>query len=97
MVVPNPAVELTPLKTKDGVVVAYFVPAEEWDRLHSELASLKEQLATAVRERDHHLAKRVELLKTRFAPLPTEEEMATAVDNSHLIEGIIADLEARPE
>lgn len=83
------------LKATDGRVVAYFVPAEEMDRLRAEIESLQQQLTTALQQRDHHLAKREELLKTRFPLLPTEEEMKAAVPNSDEIQNLIAELESR--
>ena len=76
MVIPNAEIAPQPLRTTDGQVFAYFVPAEEMNRLRGEIESLREQLSQAERQRDHNLAKVKELLTTRFPLLPTPEEMA---------------------
>ncbi|HJZ55776.1 MAG TPA: hypothetical protein VKE74_12485 [Gemmataceae bacterium] len=93
MVIPAPA--SLEVRNADGQVVAYIVPAEQMSRLRAEVESLREQLAEAIWQRDHHLAKREELLKT-WAPLPpTEEKLLAAVPNSDEIQKLIADLESR--
>ena len=97
MVIPNSALAPQELRTTDGEVFAYFVPAAEMDRLRAEIASLREQLVEAERQRDHNLAKVKELLTTRFPLLPTPEEMAdpSLWATSEDIQKLIADLESR--
>src|SRR5579871_6766928 len=97
MVVPNPPITRVSLHTADGQVQIDVVPAEEYERLRAELESLRERLAEAERQRDHHLAKVKHLLTTRFPPLPTPEEMAdpSLWATSDDIQRLIADLEAR--
>lgn len=95
MVVPSPNARPHPVLGDDDQVIAYVVSAEQLKRMQDEIASLREQLAKATEQRDIHLAAEVELLKTLHPLPPTEEEMLAAVDNSHLIRGIIADLESR--
>ena len=96
MVVPNPNSKPLEVRDEDGRVIAYLLPAEEMDRLRGDVASLQEQLAAAIRQRDHHMAKEVELLKTLFPLLPNEAEMAdpSLWATSEDIQKIIADLEA---
>jgi hypothetical protein len=90
MVVPNPGSNPYRILGEDGQVAAYVVSAEQMQRMQDEIASLREQLATAVRERDHHLAKREELIRTRFPLPPTEDEIAAAVDNADEVARLIA-------
>lgn len=81
----------------DGQVVAYLVSAEQMERLRGEIELLREQLETAIRQRDHYLVKCEEYLKTRFPPLLTPEEMADPTQwvGSDEIQKIIAELKAR--
>jgi hypothetical protein len=97
MVIPAPDSKPLEVRGADGQVIAYLVPAEQMDRLRAEIASLREQLGTAIRQRDHHMAKEVELLKTLFPLPPTEEEMAdpSLWATSDDIRRIIADPESR--
>jgi hypothetical protein len=85
------------LKAADGRVVAYFVPAEEMDRLRAEIDSLRQQVGTLQRQKDRYTRELTDLLKTRFPPLPTPEQMADASQwaTSDDIRQIIADLESR--
>jgi hypothetical protein len=96
MVIPNPDSKPYPVIGDDGQVIGYLVPAEQMKRMQDEIALLREQLAKAIEQRDHHLAHLVNALKTLHPVPPTEEEMLAAVDNSHVIDEIIASLEARP-
>jgi hypothetical protein len=95
VVIPNPESAPLEVHSMDGQIIAYIVPCEQMDRLRGEIVSLREQLAVAVQQRDHHLAKREELLVT-YVPLPpTEEEMKAAAPNSDDIQKLIADLKSR--
>lgn len=96
MVVPTPSpITEQDLRTADGQVYAYVVPVEQMERMRAELASLREQLATAIRQRDHHLAKLEEVLKEYFPLPPTEQEMLTPQATSDDIARLLADLESR--
>jgi hypothetical protein len=78
MVIPTAAIRRQGISIEDGQVFAYFVPAEEMDRLQNELEALRQQVATLQRQRDRYVREMTELLKTRFPPLPTPEKMADA-------------------
>jgi hypothetical protein len=95
MVIPTPDTKPLEIHGADGQVIGYVVSAEQMNRLRVEIASLREQLDIAERQRDHHLAKRQELLRTHFPLPPTEEELLTAPPNSHEVMKLIADLESR--
>jgi hypothetical protein len=95
MVIPAPDSQPLEVRGADGQVIAYLVPAEQMAQLRGQIDSLREQLAAAVQQRDHHRAKREELLKTHCLPVPTEEELLAAVPNSHEIAKLIAELESR--
>jgi hypothetical protein len=95
MVIPAPDSKPLEVHGAEGQVIAYIVSAEQMNRLRGEIASLREQLDIAVRHRDHHLAKREELLKTRFPLPPSPGEMAASGATSDDIARLIADLESR--
>ncbi|VTT98177.1 unnamed protein product [Gemmataceae bacterium] len=94
MVIPAASIPRQGLRTADGEVFAYVVHADELARMQAEIATLREQLATAISQRDHHLAKREELLKTYFPLLPTPEEMSAPQATSEDMAALIAELEA---
>jgi hypothetical protein len=95
MVIPAPDSNPLEVRNADGEVIAYLVPAEQMARQRVELASLREQLAIAVQQRDHHLTKLREVLKTYFPLLPTPEEMNSPQATSEDIARLVADLESR--
>jgi hypothetical protein len=97
MVIPSPDSKPLEVRSEDGQVIAYIVSVEEMNRLRGEIESLREQLAVAVQQRDHHLAKREEAERTLFPLLPNEEEMADASRwaTSEDIQQIITDLESQ--
>jgi hypothetical protein len=97
MVVPGAGIAEQGIRDIDGKVFAYFVPAEEMDRLRAEIDSLREQVVTLQRQKDRYLREVEDLLKTRFPLLPTPEEMAdpSRWATSDDIRQIIADLESR--
>jgi len=86
-----------PLEVHDekGRVIAHLVSAEQMNRLQAEMEELRKQVVTLQRQKDHYVAELTDVLKTYFPLLPTEEEMLAAVDNSHEIRKLIAELEAR--
>lgn len=94
MVIPAASIPRQELRTVDGEVFAYIIQADELASMQAELETLREQLATAIRQRDHHLAKREELLKTYFPLLPTPEEMRAPKATSEDMAKLIAELEA---
>lgn len=97
MVVPGPNAKPRPILGDDDQVIAYVVSAEQLKRMQDEVASLREQLETAIRQRDCHRAKEEELLKTLHVLPPTEEEMAdpSLWTTSEDIRQVISDLESR--
>jgi hypothetical protein len=106
MVVPTPSpIAEQELRTVDGQVYAYIVPAEELERLRSEaeelvrlrteLEAMRSQLAKAERQRNFYSDELAHVLKT-FIPLPpSEEEVAKAVPNSEELAKLISELESR--
>ncbi len=97
MVIPAPDSKPLEVHGADGQVIGYILSAEQMSRLRAEVGSLREQLAEAIRQRDHHRAKEVELLTTLHALPPTPDEMADASRwaSSDDIRQIISDLESR--
>ena len=95
MVIPSTGITEQELRTTDGKVFAYFVPAEEMDRLRAEIDSLREQVATLQRQKDHYVAELTRVLQTSLPIPPTEEEVNAAVPNSEELRKIITELEAR--
>ena len=95
MVVPTITIAGQALRDTDGQISAYIVPAEELDRLRAEVESLREQVATLQRRNDRYVREMTEMLRTYIPIPPTEEEMLAAVDNSHEVRKIIADLESQ--
>jgi len=94
MVIPAASIPRQELRTANGEVFAYFIQADEFARMQAEMEELRKQVATLQRQKDHYVAELTEVLKTYFPLLPTEEEMLAAVDNSHEIRQLIAELEA---
>ena len=66
MVIPNSDANPLEVRDEDGQLIAYIVSTEQMSRLRAEVNSLREQLAIAVQQRDHHLAKLHEVLKSYF-------------------------------
>jgi hypothetical protein len=96
MVVPTPSpIAEQELRTTDGQVYAYIVPATELERLRSEMEALRSKVAQVERERDRYLAELTEVLKTYIPIPPSEEELKAAVPNSEELARLISDLEAR--
>jgi hypothetical protein len=83
------------VRSAKGEVVAYVLPAEELEQIRTELAALREQNATLLRQRDHYASQLEGVLKT-YVPVPrTVEEMKATKANSDDLARLIADLESR--
>ena len=97
MAIPTTGIREQELRTTEGKVFAYFVPAEEMDRLRAEIDSLREQVATLKRQKDRYLLELEGLLQTRFPLMPTPEEIAdpSRWGTSEDIRGIISERESR--
>ncbi len=84
-----------PLHDTDGKVFAYFVPADRFDQLRAEMDTLRKQIGTLTRQRDHY-AERLKQLMLEFAPEPpTEDDFRNAEASSEALSALIAELEAK--
>jgi hypothetical protein len=95
MVIPNPNSKPLEVHDEHGRVIAYIVAVEEMERLRGEMEELRKHVATLQRQKDHYIAELLEVYRTNFPPPPTEEEMLSAVDNSHELQQLIDELKAR--
>ncbi len=88
-----------PLHDSSGRVFAYFVPAEELERLRSQVERLEAELARARAQRDRLAKDFQEVLETFTPPDPTAEEWQAFEnnpgDNSDAMDALIAQLESR--
>ena len=79
MVSHAPAFAPQELRTTVGGVFAYFVPAEEFDRMRAEIAALRADVARLARQKDFYIAELTDLLKTSIPLPPTEDELRQAL------------------
>jgi hypothetical protein len=86
--------EPQPLRDPSGTVAAYFVPADEFEAMRTELSELREKAAKLQRQRDHYIAKLEEALRT-LIPVPLSDEvLAGPVENPNAVRDILAKLDA---
>lgn len=95
MVIPAASIPRQELRTTDGEVFAYLIQADEMARMQAEMEELRKQVATLQRQKNHYAAELTRVFQTSIPILPSEEEMKNAVDNSHELRAVIAELESR--
>jgi hypothetical protein len=89
----TPSIPRQELRDTEGRTFAYLVPAEEMDRLRSELEGLRAQVETLRRQKEYYV-RELEQVLLKFVPPPlTESEMREALANPVTLSELIADLE----
>jgi outer membrane protein TolC len=95
MVVPATSIPRQELRTTDGQVYAYIMPADELHRLQTEVATLREQVTKLQKQKERCEADLKRVLKSSIPLPPTEEEIREAAANPNGLGNLIAELEAR--
>jgi hypothetical protein len=84
-----------PLRDPSGTVAAYFVPADEFEAMRTELTELRAHAAKLQRQKDMYVAKLEEAYRT-LIPVPlSDEELEGPIQNPNAVRDILAELESR--
>ncbi len=89
---PTPTSELE-VRTVDGHLQAFLVPAAQMEQMRAELESLRTQVATLQRQKNHYVAELTRVLQTSIPLPPTEDEVMAAEPDFEEPQKLIADLE----
>lgn len=84
-----------PLHDTDGKVFAYFVPADQFDKLQAEMDELREQVMSLTRQRDHYAEQLKQSLLTFVPESPTEDDFRVAQSRPADLSALIGELEKK--
>lgn len=84
-----------PLHDTDGKVFAYFVPADQFDKLRAEMDGLRRQVSSITRQRDHYAEQLKQSLLTFVPEPPTEDDFRDAETRPADLSALIAELETQ--